>query len=181
MGSRAPGFQQLCHVASIVVALRLSYTAARGVFPGRGLNPCLLHWEAESSLSSHQESPRLRSCTTRSGIWASTISERPVSEPSITDRQVPDSLLCPKKSKPDILCALVLSRFGCVQLFATLWLVACQTPLSMRFSRQGYWSGEPTCQCLIYYLGSKTSKQNNCCFKCIASLAIKVTLSKSNF
>ena len=28
-----------------------------------------------------------------------------------------------------------------VQLFATLWTVACQALLSMRFSRQKYWSG----------------------------------------
>ena len=28
-------------------------------------------------------------------------------------------------------------------LFATLWTVARQTPLSMRFSRQEYWSGLP--------------------------------------
>ena len=26
-------------------------------------------------------------------------------------------------------------------LFATLWTVACQAPLSMGFSRQEYWSG----------------------------------------
>ena len=30
-----------------------------------------------------------------------------------------------------------------IQLFATLWTVACQTPLSMGFSRKGYWSGLP--------------------------------------
>ena len=34
----------------------------------------------------------------------------------------------------------ILSR---VQLFATLWSVAGQAPLSMRFSRQEYWSGLP--------------------------------------
>ena len=28
-----------------------------------------------------------------------------------------------------------------VQLFVTLWTVACQAPLSMGFSRQEYWSG----------------------------------------
>ena len=27
--------------------------------------------------------------------------------------------------------------------FATLWIVACQSPLSMGFSRQEYWSGLP--------------------------------------
>ena len=36
-----------------------------------------------------------------------------------------------------------LSGFSCVWLFVTLWTVACQAPLSMRFSRQGYWSGLP--------------------------------------
>ena len=35
------------------------------------------------------------------------------------------------------------SRFSSVQLFATLWTVACQVPLSMRFSRQEYWIGLP--------------------------------------
>ena len=33
--------------------------------------------------------------------------------------------------------------FRHVRLFATLWTVACQTPLSTGFSRQEYWSGLP--------------------------------------
>ena len=37
----------------------------------------------------------------------------------------------------------MLSHFSCAQLFATLWNVACQAPLSMVFSRQEYWSGLP--------------------------------------
>ena len=32
---------------------------------------------------------------------------------------------------------------SCVQLFETPWTVVCQAPLSMGFSRQGYWSGWP--------------------------------------
>ena len=39
--------------------------------------------------------------------------------------------------------ACMLSRFGCVQLFATLCTKPCQAPLSMGFSRQEYWSGLP--------------------------------------
>ena len=35
------------------------------------------------------------------------------------------------------------SRFSHVQLFATLWTVALQAPLSMEFSRQEYWGGLP--------------------------------------
>ena len=41
-----------------------------------------------------------------------------------------------------ILCT-VLRCFSCVWLFATLWTVPCQAPLSMGFSRQEYWSGVP--------------------------------------
>ena len=37
----------------------------------------------------------------------------------------------------------MLSCFSCVQLCATLWTVACQAPLSIRFSRQEDWSGLP--------------------------------------
>ena len=37
----------------------------------------------------------------------------------------------------------VLQHFSCVQFFLTPWTVACQAPLSMRFSRQEYWSGLP--------------------------------------
>ena len=40
------------------------------------------------------------------------------------------------------LCA-VLSCFGRVWLFVTLWTAACQVPLSLGFSRQEYWSGLP--------------------------------------
>ena len=37
--------------------------------------------------------------------------------------------------------AYVLSCFSHVQIFATLWTVVRQDPLSMGFSRQEYWSG----------------------------------------
>ena len=40
-------------------------------------------------------------------------------------------------------CACMLSCFSRVHLFATLWTSARQAPLSMGFSRQGYWSGVP--------------------------------------
>ena len=35
----------------------------------------------------------------------------------------------------------MLSHFSLVWLFVTLWTIACQASLSMRFSRQEYWSG----------------------------------------
>ena len=38
-------------------------------------------------------------------------------------------------------CVWMLSCFSLVQLFVTLWTIACQAPLSIGFSRQEYWSG----------------------------------------
>ena len=43
--------------------------------------------------------------------------------------------------KPE--CARMLSCFSGVQLFATLWTIACQAPLSMGFSREEYQSRLP--------------------------------------
>ena len=40
----------------------------------------------------------------------------------------------------DTVCCMLI-RFSCGQLFATLWTVSHQAPLSMGFSRQEYWSG----------------------------------------
>ena len=40
-------------------------------------------------------------------------------------------------------CVCMPSVFSCVQFFVTLWTVACQVPLFMGFSGQGYWSGLP--------------------------------------
>ena len=37
----------------------------------------------------------------------------------------------------------ILSHFSSVRLFATLWAVACQAPLSMGLPRQENWSGLP--------------------------------------
>ena len=39
--------------------------------------------------------------------------------------------------------AWVLSSFSHFRLFAKLWTVSCQAPLSVGFSRQEYWSGLP--------------------------------------
>ena len=44
----------------------------------------------------------------------------------------------------EISLSRVLSHFSHVRLFATLWTVAHEAPLSMGFSRQEYWSGLPS-------------------------------------
>ena len=40
-------------------------------------------------------------------------------------------------------CVCVSQSLSCVWLFATLWTVACQAPVSMGFSRQECWSRLP--------------------------------------
>ena len=51
--------------------------------------------------------------------------------------------LHPQRTWPACVRACMLSHFSHVQLFETLWTVARQAHLSMRFSRQEYWSGLP--------------------------------------
>ena len=40
-----------------------------------------------------------------------------------------------------LFCQFPVCMLSRIQLFATLWTVVCQAPLSMEFSRQEYWSG----------------------------------------
>ena len=58
--------------------------------------------------------------------------------------------------------ACMLSRFSCIQLFETLWTVACQAPLSMGFSRQEYWMG---CHSLLQ--GIFPTQGSNLCILCL--------------
>ena len=51
--------------------------------------------------------------------------------------------LCPANGVEKTEYACMLNHFSHAQLFVILWTVACQTPLSMGFSRQEYWSGSP--------------------------------------
>ena len=44
---------------SVIVAHWPSCSAACGIFPDQGPNPCPLHWQADSQPLSHQGSPRL--------------------------------------------------------------------------------------------------------------------------
>ena len=53
-GARAPGTR-----ASVVAAHGLSCSAACGIFPDQGSNPCPLHWQADSQPWRHQGSPVL--------------------------------------------------------------------------------------------------------------------------
>ena len=56
----------------------------------------------------------------------------------------------------------MLSRFGRVQLCATLWTAAHQAPLSTGFSRQEGWSGLPfpSPVYIHIYINKYTGEQN---------------------
>ena len=61
--------------ASVVVALGLRCSAACGIFPDQGSNPCPLHRQADSYPLRHQENPASRfkkNCTTVH-MWGYTI------------------------------------------------------------------------------------------------------------
>ena len=45
------------HAGSVIVAHGPSCSAAYGIFPDRGSNPCPLHWQADSQPLCHQGSP----------------------------------------------------------------------------------------------------------------------------
>ena len=48
---------------SVIVAHGPRCSAACGIFPDQGSNPCPLHWQADSQPLRHQGSPFLRFCT----------------------------------------------------------------------------------------------------------------------
>ena len=50
---------------SAIVAHRPSCSAARGIFPDQGSNPCPLHWQADSQPLRHQGSPIMTFLTCR--------------------------------------------------------------------------------------------------------------------
>ena len=52
-------FSSLWCSGSVVVVHRLGCSMACGLFLDRGLNPCLLHWQADSLPLSHQGSPEI--------------------------------------------------------------------------------------------------------------------------
>ena len=82
---------------------------------------------------------------------------------------------CPPEHITTLLTGYVLSHFSCVQLFATLYIVACQAPLCMAFSGQESWSGLP---CLPLLTHVKRIEQMNMIFILFCSTASVCCLSQ---
>ena len=53
------------------------------------------------------------------------------------------SSLCLSAARVCVCVCVCAQSLSCIRLFATLWTVACQAPLSIGFPRQGYWSRLP--------------------------------------
>ena len=101
-----------------------SYSLLQGIFPIQGSNPGLPHYGQILYQLSHWGSPRIQDWVLHSPA------------------DLPDPGM--KPGSPH--CRQIfyqLSYQGILQLFATLWTVACQVPLFMGFSRQEHWSGLP--------------------------------------
>ena len=62
--------------------------------------------------------------------------------PFACDRTLKISDLILLTSEVDLVCVCAQS-LSHVQLFETLWTIACHVPLYMGFTRQEYWSGLP--------------------------------------
>ena len=58
-GLLAHRLQELWHAGSVLVVHGLSCSVVYGVFPDKGWNPCLQHWQADCLLLSHQGNPEL--------------------------------------------------------------------------------------------------------------------------
>ena len=124
---------------------------------------CLLHWQADSFPVVPPGKPHINQWYSNkneegdTGQWEREKLILLKRQP----HQLGDSGLTSKKfslynHKMKTLC--VLSCFSQVWLFATLWTVACQAPVSMGFSRQECWSGLP---CLLGDLSVKSEYKNN--------------------
>ena len=70
-----------------------------------------------------------------------------------------------ERNKNNDTLLLLLSCFSCVWLCATPWTAAHQAPLSLGFSRQGYWNGLPF-----------PSPMHACMLSCFSRVQLDVTL-----
>ena len=91
---------------------------------------------------------------------------------NIKGKNMPPGHFCAFWKLGIIVGVCVLSCFSRVQLFATLWTVACQAPLSMGFSRQKYCNGQ-----LFPLSGDLPDSENSCLLGLLPWQAVSLPLS----
>ena len=135
-GRRKPTFLMLTRSQSVLLlSPPTSQTNELYIYPRR-------EWPGISSLSQMFS----KSWSKLSGLWLSSyINIIQIKQCAPGTHSVFLHGLCTRltTSWVDTTCAYVPSRLSCIWLFAVLWTVAHQAPLSMRFTRQEYWSGLP--------------------------------------
>ena len=115
-------------------------TSFLNVWPGYKMT-AIIQTEGWSSISRNQAG--IKGAVKEENMWNTTNFPSKIHE---KDYQMGGKACCfpPNNSfKNNFLSLCMLSCFSHVWLFATLWTVARQAPLSMQFSRQEYWSGLP--------------------------------------
>ena len=61
------------HAGSVIVAHGPSCSAACGIFPDQGSNPCPLHWQVDSQPLRHQRSPNPEALSMTSWVLATSL------------------------------------------------------------------------------------------------------------
>ena len=127
-----------------------SHSFPQGIFPTQGSNLHLLHCRQILYHLSHWGSPEnigslyflKKSSSVNFFLWSSeNMLMAPLCVPTLYIVDFSTTVLSCYSST--VLYCAMLSYFRHVWLFATLWTIAPQVPLSMGFSRQEYWSGLP--------------------------------------
>ena len=98
------------------------------------------HW---SNLEPHHDNLNFRSCCIAYFCSLSSPLEQKQTNKKIPPNLATLTLVFIVCNSDLSCCVCLLSCFSHVQLFAALWTVACQVPMSMGFFRQEYWSGLP--------------------------------------
>ena len=100
----------------------LSHSAACGIFPDHGSNPCVFHWQADCSTLSQQGNPRCRT------FFLSPHSTAVIENLSSGIITLPSLLACDNQFSS-------VQSLSLVQLFTTPWIAARQASLSITNSR----------------------------------------------
>ena len=114
--------ESLCGMCSVLCHVRLFATHGlqHVTLPGPSLSPTVCWSSCPSSQWCH-----------------ATISSSAALSPSALNLSQPQGHIS------HCMHACMVSRFSCVWLFATLWIITHQAPLSKGFSKQECWSGLP--------------------------------------
>ena len=124
-----------------------SHSRLQGIFPAQESNLGLPHCRQILHCLRHQGGPKVYVFSggrTEAGRWWHEVGKKVSEETGQSISSVYYAVTAGEGSKEQVFRLFpvrMLCCFSHVQLFATLWALTCQAPLSKGFSRQEYWSG----------------------------------------